>query len=115
MKITEEAEEFVRCAKAGLAFVAGYKAGERYTLGTMEAEHAKAIDAEAWQAGFDLADKRYAARYSPLKARTTARTVDDIIGPDGLTERERRIDPNPAHWKHPQGAPTDDTKDTNIP
>lgn len=62
MKTNEVAEEFVRCAKAILAFGTGYKAGERYTLGIAEAEAAKAVDTEAWQAGFDLADKRYATR-----------------------------------------------------
>jgi hypothetical protein len=51
--------EFIRCAKAIFAFGAGYKAGERYALGEAEAARAKRIDAEAWQLGYDLSNRRY--------------------------------------------------------
>ena len=51
--------EFMRCAKAIFAFGAGYKAGERYKLGELEAARAKQIDDEAWQAGWDLSNKRH--------------------------------------------------------
>ncbi len=55
--------EFARCAAAIFAFAAGYKLGERYALGRLEAKRARSLDAEAWQLGYDLSTKRYSTSY----------------------------------------------------
>ena len=110
--------EFRRCVRAIFAFGAGYKLGEGYELGKYEEARGKSADAEAWQLGYNLAVKRNpyktlsvpGAKYEALSVR-----VAESIGPDGLTDAQRQIDPNPDHWKHPQGAPVDDSKDTQIP
>jgi hypothetical protein len=62
MKVKSYIEEFKRCADAIFAFAAGYKLGERYTLGKLEAKRARSIDSEAWQLGYDLSTKRYTDR-----------------------------------------------------
>jgi hypothetical protein len=51
--------EFRICVRAIYAFGAGYKLGERYTLGRLEEKRGKAADTEAWQMGYDLSCKRY--------------------------------------------------------
>lgn len=37
-------------------------------------------------------------------------------GPDGITDSQRAIDPDPTHWTDAglQGAPEDDLKDTDV-
>jgi hypothetical protein len=55
--------EFIRCARAIYAFGAGYKLGERYELGRLEAKRARSADPEAWQLGYDLSTKRYDGFY----------------------------------------------------
>ena len=55
--------EFRVCVRAGLAFWAGYKLGERYKLGEIERRRAHAADPEAWQLGYDLSTRRYQQTY----------------------------------------------------
>lgn len=60
-KIIAFLREFRICARAIFAFGAGYKDGEQYELGKLEAVWARKKDPEAWDAGRDLAAKRYKA------------------------------------------------------
>jgi hypothetical protein len=93
-------DNFIVCAKAIYAFGAGYKLGERYELGKLEEKRGKSIDAEAWQLGYDLSTKRYDQQYPyPVKPSALYKS-GAFIGPDGLTDAQRRIDPDPEHWKH---------------
>jgi hypothetical protein len=56
--------EFRVCVRAGLAFWAGYKLGERYKLGELEERRGRAADPEAWQLGYDLSTRRYQQAYA---------------------------------------------------
>lgn len=50
--------EFRRCVRAILAFAGGYKLGEDYLLGRLEAKRSRSLDPEAWQLGYNLSRKR---------------------------------------------------------
>lgn len=103
--------EFIRCVKAWLAFGGGYKLGERYKLGELEAKLTKSLDSEAWQLGYDLSTKRYMEQHPP-QGGIPIRPYKSgaIIGSDGLTDAQRRIDPEPTHWSHDafKGSAVDD-------
>ena len=57
-------KEFRVCVRAGLAFWAGYKFGERYLLGELERRNAQSLDPEAWQLGNQPSTKRYQETWS---------------------------------------------------
>ena len=56
-------KEFRVCARAWLAFGAGYKMGERYRLGELERRRGQSADPEAWQLGYELSTRRYEKAY----------------------------------------------------